>query len=200
MSQVNPKPGGSGKQTENEKLKRTIQMLEEKNSKLEQLASEQEPNIKKPKIFEDYRLEDETLLKSAKRRLKFQQNQNPKKIIDTIHKIVEEAETDLSPEIKNFMLEMSGNAWPMQVTSCLDFNTGGCIKTFCHAEKSRNRQNEEFFRLHICCICLKLFNIAIFHQGFDCQTLRLIDERAELDKQQALINRMNKNVQLSTQK
>ena len=194
----NQKPGGSG---ENEKLlKRKIQLLEEKNAQLELLANEQEPEQKKTKTFVDYRLENESLLKSAKRRLKFQHNKNPKKVLETIQKIVEEAENDLSPEIKEVMIEMSGNAWPMQVTSCLDFNTGGCIKTFCHAERSRNRQNEEFFRLHICCICLELFKVAIFHQGSDCQTLRLIDEKAEMDKHRALINCLNQNVQISSKK
>lgn len=196
MSNVNQKPGGSG---ENEKLKRKIQQLEEKNAQLELLANE-EPDQKKPKNFEDYRLENETLLKTAKRRLKFQHNKNPRACVDTIKKIVEEAEIDLSPEIKEVMLEMSGNAWPMQVTSCLDYNTGGCIKTFCHAESSRNRKNEEFYRLHVCCICLELFKVAIFHQGVDCQTLKLIDERAESDKHRALINNLNQNIQISTKK
>ena len=194
------KPGGSGTQSENESLKRKIQMLEEKNSQLAMLANEQEPAHKKAKVFEDFRLEDEPLLKTAKRRLKFLNNKNPKKILETVKKIVEEAEIDLSPEIKELMIEISGNAWPMQVTSCLDYNTGGCIKTFCHVERSRNKQNEEFLRLHVCCICLELFKVAIFHQGLDCQTLRLIDEKVELEKQQSFIKSLNQNAQISSQK
>ena len=29
----------------------------------------------------------------------------------------------------------------------------------------RYKQNEEFLRLHVCCICLEIFKVAIFHQG-----------------------------------
>lgn len=65
MSKDNQKPGGSGIQTETEKLKRKIQMLEEKNSQLEQLAIEQEQPEHKKLRFEDHRLENETLLKSG---------------------------------------------------------------------------------------------------------------------------------------
>ena len=202
MSQDNQKPGGSTIQSENEKLKRKIQLLEEKNSQLEQLA--EEPIQKKPKIFEDFRLENESLLKSSKRRLKHHKNnKNPKQILETIKKIVAEAEIEIEltcPEIRDLMIEISGQAWPTQVTSCLEFNTGGCIKTFCHAEKSRNRQNEEFLRLHVCGICLELFKVAIFHQGFDCQALRLIDEKVKLEKQQAFCESMNQNAQIGTQK
>ena len=203
MSQDNQKPGGSTILSENEKLKRKIQLLEEKNSQLEQLATE-EPVQKKPKVFEDFRLENESLYKTAKRRLKHQKNnKNPKQILDTIKKIVAEAEIEIEltcPEIRDLMIEISGQAWPTQVTSCLEFNTGGCIKTFCHAEKSRNRQNEEYLRLHVCGICLEIFKVAVFHQGFDCQALRLIDEKVELQKQQAFCESMNQNAQIGSQK
>ena len=187
MSQ-DPKPSGSGVQTENEKLKRKIQMLEEKNSQLELLATEQEPEQKRAKIFQDFQLEEETLLKSAKRRLKYQHNKNPKKILDTVKKIVSEAEISLSyfPEIKEIMLELSGGQWPLQVTSCLDFNTGGCVRQFCHTEVGRIKK-EEFLRLHVCSICMEMFRVAIFHQGLDCQTLRLIDEKLEQEKHQSLL-------------
>ena len=124
MSQDNHKAGGST-QSETEKLKRKIQLLEEKNFQLEQQATEQEPVQKRTKIFEDWKIENESHLKSAKRRLKYHvREKNPKQILETIKKIVVEAETDLSPEIKELMMEISGQAWPGQVTSCLDYNTG----------------------------------------------------------------------------
>lgn len=199
MSQ-DPKPSGSGILSENEKLKRKIQLLEEKNSQLELLANEQPPDQKRVKTFEDYQLENEPLHRSAKRRLKYQINKNPKKILETIRKIASEAEISLSPEIKNLMLEISQKAWPTGVTSCLDFNCGSCIKAFSHTERSRTKQNEEFLRLHVCAICMELFKVAIFHQGIDCQTLRLIDEKLETEKQQSFIKSLSQNAQISTQK
>ena len=168
MSQDNHKAGGST-QSETEKLKRKIQLLEEKNSQLEQQATEQEPIQKRTKIFEDWKIENESHLKSAKRRLKYHvREKNPKP--------------------------------PMAPFNFSPLCTGGCIKTFCHPKKSRNRQNEEFLRLHVCCICMELFKVAIFHQGFDCQTLRLIDEKIELEKQKAFCKILNQNAQIGTQK
>lgn len=47
---------------------------------------------------------------------------------------------------------------------------------------------------------MELFKVAIFHQGFDCQTLRLIDEKIELEKQKAFCKILNQNAQIGTQK
>ena len=40
----------------------------------------------------------------------------------------------------------------------------------------------------------------LFHQGLDCQTLRLIDEKVELEKQQFLTKSLNENAQIRSQK
>ena len=64
----------------------------------------------------------------------------------------------------------------------------------------RYKQNEEFLRLHVCCICLEIFKVAIFHQGLDCQTLRSIDEKVEFEKQQSFIKSLNENAQIRSQK
>ena len=161
----------SSKETETErKLKRQIEELKQENIKLENESKKQKTSLG----FEDFLLEGESFSNSAKRRLKFQHKRNPYKIIATIKSIVKDAKPFLSNDIINTMNEISGNSWPNGIIACLDFNTGGCTQSFHHVIQKRN--NQEMQALHICCFCLELFNIAVYHTGLDCNTLRNIDQ------------------------
>ena len=185
MSKQNdPQPGTSktnpGSKDEIASLKRELEEMREKNRKLEAAT----PDIKKAKIFEDFVTENETLQASARRRLKHQHMMQPHLVVATIRNISKEASPHLTEEMKKMMKEISNDQWPLSIKPCLDFNTGGCVKTFNHLEKSKNKsQPEEYVRLHICSICMELFKIGVYHPAYDCQTLRLIDEKIKIEDQ-----------------
>ena len=126
VSQPGTSSGTSNFETEKEKFyKRKFNEMKEKESVLQKKLDEYEAT-KKPKIeeFQDQLLENENFLNSVKRRLTHQRKNHPWKINATVKKIISEANGFLKEDIMDLLTKISGQNWPDEVLSCLDYNTG----------------------------------------------------------------------------
>ena len=171
MSEPGPSAGdASSNNSENEIriLKRKLAAAEDEKKQLEFQMAEK----KSKSTFQDYLLEGETLHVSARRRLRFQNKKVTYKVNATIKNIVAEAEVYLSDEVKKTLNEISGQNWPSNITSCHDYNTGGCTLQFSHEPRRMNKSND-FLLLHVCSICLELYSLAVFHSGRGSNTFMI---------------------------
>lgn len=171
--------------SELELAKKEIESLKRKNEEL------QTENSKIPKLFEDYKLQDETFLKSVQRRLSYQHQhaKKPHDILTTYSGIIKEIDPKISPELKAMIGNIRGNKWPFTIKACLDYNTAACELAFSHDEKA-SKQTEKT-RLHICQICLTILSIGAFHPSYICPLIKTVDQEIEEKKQQELLDGMS---------
>ena len=135
---------------ENAELKRKLAALEAKAAV--------EPKPKTPKVFEDVKLDDESYVDSAYRRLTY--HAKSKSVINvvnsTINKIVEESKELVPNDVSEMFENLRGIDWPDTMGKpCIPFNTRACENKFIHEQAGFKNH----MCLHICAICVSMHKV-----------------------------------------
>ena len=71
---------------------------------------------------------------------------------------------------------LHGRRWPTsELTSCIEYNADLCARSFFH-ECYSTRAKKTINVLHVCYLCLKMYNIGAFHQITECPLLKNLDD------------------------
>ena len=155
------------------------QETEAKDAELEKARKELEAMKREIAAKSENKDVTETHQQSATRRMSLQPSSDIKNTLKMLTKIT----ADVKPQIPHGIIEsitaMRGQKWPQGTRMvCLDFNAEGCTKNFAHYDN-----NEKITKLHICGVCVKLFDIGLSHSALNCATLQIVDKRLEEQNQ-----------------
>ena len=144
-----PKPGSS-KQPTYEELLQENEAQKRKNAELENQIQ-----AKKPKIFQDFKMENETFQESAYRRLSFRAKKGTTNndTIKTIEKICLEIIDYIPENVSELLQNLRGIDWPEKGKPCLAFNTSACEDRFVHQQHG-SKGHDAHMCIHICAICI----------------------------------------------
>ena len=141
----------------NEELSKENAELKRKVAALEARAAA-EPKQKAPKIFEDFKLDDESFVDSAYRRLTYHaKNKSIINVVNTTLTNIVDESRDLVPDNVLEMFEnLRGIDWPETMGKpCIPFNTRACENKFIHEQAG----SKNHMCLHICAICVAMHKV-----------------------------------------
>ena len=141
----------------NEELSKENAELKRKVAALEARATA-EPKQKAPKIFEDFKLDDESYVDSAYRRLTYHaKNKSIINVVNTALTNIVDESRDLVPDNVLEMFEnLRGIDWPENMGKpCIPFNTRACENKFIHEQAG----SKNHMCLHICAICVAMHKV-----------------------------------------
>ena len=180
---MNSRPGGSKENEEEDviNLKRKIARLEAEKEEAKRMLETEKQEAKKPKIFEDFILENETFEISVKRRLGYFYRKKDKEVQDSINNICKEIGTFIPEDVKKFVVSLKGNDWPNAGKPCLDYNAKACESGWIHHQRAQKGRND-FSCMHLCAICIKIHQIGLYHPAIECPTIKFIDDKIAKEK------------------
>ena len=141
----------------NEELSKENAELKRKVAALEARATA-EPKQKAPKIFEDFKLDDESYVDSAYRRLTYHaKNKSTINVVNTtINNIVDESRELVPINVSEMFENLRGIDWPDTMGKpCIPFNTRACENKFIHEQAG----SKNHMCLHICAICVAMHKV-----------------------------------------
>ena len=104
--------------------------------------------------------------------------ENLNKSLALMRKIANEVEPLLPEDLLKTLNSMRGHKWPGATRNiCMQYNQDEC--EFYHLHKQTNNFNNNRIKIHVCAICVNLFNIGMAHPSHSCPTLGMIDKQIE---------------------
>ena len=112
---------------------------------------------------------------SAKRRLLLFPPDDLRNCLRIIFKIHSEIANHIPVDIQESLSNMRGGKWSTGTRNiCLEYNLENCTGNFSHFHRG-----DKTAKLHICLICLKLYDVGMCHAAHSCPTLSLVDKKIE---------------------